>query len=186
METQEDLQEKPAADNNTDSLPDSKEKKTEKPTDSLPSSEKKKTEKPAHSLPNSKGQKTEKPADSLPNSKDPKTKTPADSLLNSKDQKSRGKGRGTIAVEDSPDQAKDEEVLVPAVAPPQPLSKGAVDKRLRRIVAPRVDGSYIVPDEIVQKFRDRSTRKEVELLFEKSGYHPESWQILNFAIHFPI
>lgn len=58
----------------------------------------------------------------------------------------------------------------PNFPPPHQLSPGAIDKRLRRVMAQRVDGSYKVPNSILDRYRDRQTRDEIVNMFEKVGY----------------
>lgn len=52
------------------------------------------------------------------------------------------------------------------------LSKSAIDKRMRRVMAPRADGSYLVPQEIRDQYRDPLERDSVRAMFEKCGYEP--------------
>lgn len=56
--------------------------------------------------------------------------------------------------------------------PPMELSKSAIDKRMRRVMAPRADGSYLVPQEIRDQYRDPLERDSVRAMFEKCGYEP--------------
>ena len=53
----------------------------------------------------------------------------------------------------------------------QVTGESNVMKVLRRLTKPRADGSYLVPEEIVQKFKDHAGggRAEVLELFEKSN-----------------
>ncbi|CAL1149765.1 unnamed protein product [Cladocopium goreaui] len=46
---------------------------------------------------------------------------------------------------------------------------------MKRVFTPRADGSYIVPKEFVEKWKDLKTRTEVELLFEKCDYCTDSF-----------
>ena len=57
--------------------------------------------------------------------------------------------------------------------PPQKLSPGAVDKRLRRVMTPKVDGSYKVPQQVIDEWKDLDTRDRVRALFEKTAYCPD-------------
>ena len=57
--------------------------------------------------------------------------------------------------------------------PEKQLSPGAVDRRLRRIMTPRVTGEYKVPKAVVDQWKDKSTRSRVMSMFEKSGYSPD-------------
>ena len=67
----------------------------------------------------------------------------------------------------------DADAVAPEKEPPPQLSKGAMDKRLRRVMAPRVDGSYQVPEAVILQWKNKDSKKDVELLFEKSAYDPE-------------
>lgn len=69
--------------------------------------------------------------------------------------------------------AADEEPKAVAEEPPEPLSKSAVDKRLRRLMTPRADGSLLVPDEIKLQWADPLQRDKVKLLFEKCAHQPD-------------
>ena len=59
-----------------------------------------------------------------------------------------------------------------ATKPPPVLSDRAIDQKLRRIVAPRADGTYLVGSDWVDAFKDLSGggRDKVKGLFEKCGY----------------
>lgn len=57
--------------------------------------------------------------------------------------------------------------------PPEQLSYGAVDKRLRRIMTPRANGDFKVPQQVVEQWKNKNTRPKVMSLFEKSGYQPD-------------
>ena len=61
----------------------------------------------------------------------------------------------------------------PTELPEPQLSKSAIDKRLRRIVSPRSDGSYIIPEEFIKKYNG-GERAELLFLFEKCGHDPDS------------
>lgn len=65
------------------------------------------------------------------------------------------------------DHGEDE---LPNQAPPEELSKKAVENRLRRVMKPRADGSLLIPPEIVAQYKDLSSRDKVMALFEKCGY----------------
>lgn len=56
--------------------------------------------------------------------------------------------------------------------PPTQLSQSAVNQRLRRIMRPRADGSFLVPECVREKWKDLETRDEVMALFEKAAYDP--------------
>ena len=57
--------------------------------------------------------------------------------------------------------------------PPDQLSWGAVDRRLRRIMTPRVTGEFQVPKAVVDQWNDKTTRPRVMSMFEKAGYSPD-------------
>ena len=62
-----------------------------------------------------------------------------------------------------------------APTPPAKLSTGAIDRRLRRIVTPKSNGDFKVPDEIVRQFKgDKEERDKLFAAFEKVGYRPDS------------
>lgn len=57
--------------------------------------------------------------------------------------------------------------------PPQPpaaLSDGAINARLRRLMKPRGDGSYLVPEEVVRDWQNNETRDKIKALFERTAY----------------
>ena len=91
-----------------------------------------------------------------------------------KDQGKLGKTPSELSSQVARDEGNgSEDDVVPEQKPPPQLSKGAVDKRLRRVMTPRVDGSYQVPEAVVLKWKNSDTKKDVELLFEKAAYDPE-------------
>ncbi|CAE7193615.1 unnamed protein product, partial [Symbiodinium sp. CCMP2456] len=69
----------------------------------------------------------------------------------------------------------DADAVAPQKEPPKQLTRGAVDKRLRRVMAPRVDGSYQVPEAVILQWKSKDTKKDVELLFEKAAYDPATF-----------
>lgn len=75
--------------------------------------------------------------------------------------------------EDARDDNVPEDTAAPEQAPPAELTKSAIDKRLRRIMQPRADGTQKIPDEIIAQWKDPLTRDKVLALFEKCGYHPD-------------
>jgi len=81
-----------------------------------------------------------------------------------------GAGGGEDLTPPRPKTLDFEQVPSPAKKPGQELSEGAIYKRMKRVFTPRADGSYIVPKEFVEKWKDLKTRTEVELLFEKCDY----------------
>ena len=80
----------------------------------------------------------------------------------------------------APDKASEEpDYEAPVIEmpshPPAPLSERAAKARLYRVVQPRKDGSYLVPDEIIKMYADKigDGRGKVLSLFEKTGYNPD-------------
>ena len=97
-----------------------------------------------------------------------------------------GKGKGSVPAKKQPEPrqlaskrpARDEEPdfendFKADVPPPVKLSEGAIDRRLRRIMAVKTDGSLKVPEEVVKQWKDLDTRHEVLSAFEKAGYKPD-------------
>ena len=68
------------------------------------------------------------------------------------------------------ENASPDDAVLPSCMPPAKLSKGAIQKRLWRIVQPKANGSFKVPQDVIDEYKDEHTRKNVESLFEKSGY----------------
>ncbi|CAE7681954.1 unnamed protein product [Symbiodinium microadriaticum] len=60
-------------------------------------------------------------------------------------------------------------------AEPADLSDGAIRKRVYRLVAPREDGSYRLPDSVIQEYKDPLTRHKVVREFEKCGWQPDAF-----------
>ena len=54
--------------------------------------------------------------------------------------------------------------------PPVKITKSAVNKRLRRVMQQRSNGSYKVPREMVDQYRDLDQRDSVFALFERCGF----------------
>ena len=66
-------------------------------------------------------------------------------------------------------------VPTPAEKPGVALSKDAIDKRLRRVFQPRVDGTYLVSEDFVKKYLARGEdREKLLIMFEKCDYAPDS------------
>ena len=59
-------------------------------------------------------------------------------------------------------------------SPPEPpqISKAAAGARLRRLFTPRSDGSYQVPQEAVQMYKDLDQRRNLEKMFERCAFSP--------------
>ena len=61
-----------------------------------------------------------------------------------------------------------------AVAPPKSelsLSRGAIDKRMRRVFTPRTNGTFKVPAKFVQEYQKKgSARKSLEKILASCGY----------------
>jgi len=66
--------------------------------------------------------------------------------------------------EDSPEDAP---------VPPPEISQSAIDKRLRRLMAPNSKGESKLPTEIREQWADKYGREKVLALFEKAGYDPD-------------
>ena len=64
------------------------------------------------------------------------------------------------------------ENVEPPSQPPPRLSERAAKARLYRVVQPRMDGSYLAPEEVIKMYADKvgGGREKVLNLFEKSGY----------------
>ena len=62
-----------------------------------------------------------------------------------------------------------EEEAVPS--PPKKLSEAAIKAKLRRIFTPRANGSYLVPEDVLEQYKAPNTRPKVLSLFEKVGYN---------------
>lgn len=62
--------------------------------------------------------------------------------------------------EDSPEDAP---------VPPPEISQSAIDKRLRRLMAPNSKGESKLPTEIREQWADKYGREKVLALFEKPG-----------------
>lgn len=69
--------------------------------------------------------------------------------------------------------AVDDSAEMPGAAPPEVLSKAAVDKRLRRIMQLRSDGTSKVPQEFRDQWKDPLQRESILAMFEKCGYNPD-------------
>ena len=74
--------------------------------------------------------------------------------------------------------AEDEEIRsreeLDKIPPPPPqLSEGAIDRRLRRIVAPRSNGKHKVPQQVVDQFENKEERRSLQAAFEKVGYNAD-------------
>ena len=67
-------------------------------------------------------------------------------------------------------KASVEQAVPPSVPPPAKLTRSAIRKRLWRVCQPKANGKLKVPKEVVEEYRDESSRQRVEMLFEKSGY----------------
>ena len=57
---------------------------------------------------------------------------------------------------------------------PDDLSAGAIDKRLRRLMARRADGSRLVPEELYEEWKNLETRDGVLRQFEMCGWSRET------------
>ena len=59
--------------------------------------------------------------------------------------------------------------------PPEKLTAHAINQRLRRVMQPRRDGTYLVPECVRKQWKDLETRAQVMALFEKSGNSAVTW-----------
>ena len=91
----------------------------------------------------------------------------------------KGAGAGEIVTPPRPNTLNFEHVPSPTKKPGEELSEGAIYKRIKRVFTPRADGTYLVPKEFVEKWKDLKMRTEVELLFEKCDYCPDPGLILH-------
>ena len=57
--------------------------------------------------------------------------------------------------------------------PPEQLTDGAINARLRRLMKPRADGSTLVPQEVIDEYRNADTQDKVKSLFERCGYNKD-------------
>lgn len=62
----------------------------------------------------------------------------------------------------------------PTQRPGQELSQGAIYKRMNRIFTPRADGTYVVDSDFVKKWKNLESRRELNVLFEKCDYDPDT------------
>ena len=67
---------------------------------------------------------------------------------------------------------EDEDDAVPHQPPPEELTKAASEARLRRVMAPRSDGSFLVPKEAVDMWKDKDKRDSLKSMFQKCGHCP--------------
>ena len=56
--------------------------------------------------------------------------------------------------------------------PPKPLTKEAIDQRLRRVMKLKAKGQYKVPECVRLQWQNLATRDEVRAMFEKCAYKP--------------
>ena len=95
------------------------------------------------------------------------TQIPADAVEPNDGQEAKGDEQKT-GDGDEEEEYEDEQ----AKPPPKQLSKAAIQKRLYRIMQPKSDGTFKVPQEVLDNYRDPEKRDDVINLFEKSGYEP--------------
>ena len=50
-------------------------------------------------------------------------------------------------------------------------SAGAIYKRIYRLMRPRADGSFVLPESIRNEWKDKTTRPNVDRIFERCGYN---------------
>ena len=53
----------------------------------------------------------------------------------------------------------------------QNITEGAIYKRMWRMFRPRADGSYLLPDSVLQEYQNKTTRPTVVRAFERCGYN---------------
>ena len=89
--------------------------------------------------------------------------------------------QAVVATQDAPgdtfqtDQTQAHDAPEVLSFPPQQLSEGAIDKRLRRVMSPRANGEHLVSGEFVKLWQDRvNGRDKIRALFEKAAYCPET------------
>ena len=77
---------------------------------------------------------------------------------------------GSEAEEDS-----ETEVPLVVLAPPKLVDGKKFQERLRRVFAPRMDGTFKVPEELVRDWKSKSKTKRgpIESMFEKVGCDPD-------------
>ena len=81
--------------------------------------------------------------------------------------------QAAVATQDAPGGIDEQQE--PSSYPPEQLSVGAIDKRLRRVMAPRANGEYLVSQDFVKMWNDKLVgRDKVRALFEKAAYCPET------------
>ena len=81
---------------------------------------------------------------------------------------------GDMQQDDDEDDGEDDEDFAVKSLPPPPLSKDAVYHKMRRIMQPRADGSYLVAPEFREQYKDKHNgRPKLEAMFEKAGYNPD-------------
>ena len=76
-------------------------------------------------------------------------------------------------------------IAKPTKRPGVELSQGAIYKRMNRIFTPRSDGTYLVDEEFVRKWKNLDTRDELNILFEKCDYQPDTrlCLVLGFTVN---
>ncbi|CAE7743285.1 unnamed protein product, partial [Symbiodinium necroappetens] len=78
-----------------------------------------------------------------------------------------------MQLQESDDDEADGDFAVKSVPPPA-LSKDAVYHKMRRMMLPRADGSYLVGPEFREQYKDKHHgRPKLEAMFERAGYNPE-------------
>ena len=162
----EKIEEKPAAPSNPTTGPSSTEPTT---TDGSPS------EKQA-AAPSKTGPGSPTKPITTPRFTEPATTHGALSACGNTKPDSKGKSKDSgaqDAKQEKPDDDDDEyETPLDDKPPPPPISKKTLMKRLARICTPKEDGTYKVPEEIIQSHKNLETRDTVYRAFEKCGYDP--------------
>ena len=94
---------------------------------------------------------------------------------------SHGQAKETDDDKDGDEDDDDEEPYKVVSLPPKPLSQDAVYHRVRRIMQPRADGSFLVSKEFRDQYKDKvNGRPKLDAMFEKAGYNPEPLWKLSF------
>ena len=84
-----------------------------------------------------------------------------------------GKGTGNPVTTTAAEETEEDYANAPEPpAEPSDLSDGAIRKRIYRMVAPREDGSYLLPESVIREYKDPNTRHQIVREFEKCGWSP--------------
>ena len=109
----------------------------------------------------------------LPSSPKP-SPIPAKSRASPRPAKTPSKSPATkTQAEKTPGSGKRKRESSPLRDPPKKLSPAAVDRRLRRTMEPKTDGTYKVPTEVLEQWKDKEKRPKLMAMFEKLGYQAD-------------